>query len=113
MKFGRNSWCGTASIDHSLGETMTSKQDRVSEIVGALEAAAQRATYSAVGGVVGLPARSVMAGLAKSPSNSWVVAKRGGLPTGYAAGDRHPHLLSRAVILSTADELTGWLVLQA
>jgi len=69
----------------------------------------QRATYSAVGGVVGRPARSVMQGQPKTARNSWVVAKENGLPTGYTTADIDPRLSTSGKPLATPEELRQWL----
>jgi hypothetical protein len=46
------------------------------DVVSLLCEHSQRATYGAVGGLVGLPARSVMFGQPKTPTNSFVVSKK-------------------------------------
>ena len=85
------------------------KTEQLDEVLVALDRRHQRATYAAVGGVVGLPAQSVMQGRQKAAINSWVVSKKTHLPTGYAAGDCHPKLNSSRYVIETADELQAWL----
>ena len=69
----------------------------------------QRATYAAVGGVVGLPARSVMSGQPKNQQSSWVVAKATGLPSGYTSAETDPRLARSAAPITTSEELSRWL----
>lgn len=85
------------------------KAEHLEEVLVALDRRHQRATYAAVGGVVGLPAQSVMQGRQKAAINSWVVSKKTHLPTGYAAGDCHPKLNSNRYVIETAHELQAWL----
>jgi len=82
---------------------------QLKDIVTALSRHNQRATYGAVGGLVGRLARSVMSGQAKSPDNSWVVSAKTGLPTGYGIGEAHPNLQSIDGVISTSAELAAWL----
>lgn len=79
------------------------------DIVEALSRHTQRATYGAVGGLVGRLARSVMSGQEKSPDNSWVVSAKTGLPTGYVANEVHPKLQSIDEVISTSEDLAAWL----
>jgi hypothetical protein len=85
------------------------KAIHLTELIATLGRHAQRATYAAVGGVVGLPARSVMKGREITPENAWVVSKKYGLPTGYASTDLHPHLQSYPQVISTHEALVQWL----
>ena len=79
------------------------------EIVNCLDKHGRRATYGAVGGIVGLPARSVMHGRPKTTLNSWVVAKRDGKPSGFEVEHRDPRIASSSAPLSTSQELLTWL----
>ncbi len=88
---------------------MSKHSYQLSKIVASLSMHSQRATYGAVGGLVGLPARSVMAGQPKSKENSWVVAAKTGKPTGYLPAETDSQLNSRALVISTAEELASWL----
>ena len=73
---------------------MATRQWTLDEVIARLNEAGQRATYGAVGGVVGRPARGLMRDRQLTGPNSWVVAKttkkktdsRRGWPTGYADG---------------------------
>jgi len=69
----------------------------------------QRATYAAVGGLVRLPAISVMHGRPKDKRHSWVVAKGNGLPTGYLTDEIDPRLATSPKPIVSADELAAWL----
>jgi hypothetical protein len=50
-----------------------------------------------------------MRGRAREQSNSWIVSKTTGKPTGYVEADLHPQLTAQGTILSTRDELAAWL----
>ena len=82
---------------------------RVDEVVEVLARHSQRATYGAVGGLVGLPARSVMSGKPRTQTNSWVVSKATGRPTGYLANETHPALEQNREVISTPEALAAWL----
>jgi hypothetical protein len=85
------------------------KQLHLATIIEALERRAQRATYASVGGLVGLPAQSVMHGQARTQRNSWVVSAKRKLPTGYSRTEMHPLLLSRPQVIGSTAELAAWL----
>jgi len=78
-------------------------------VVERLSRHAQRATYAAVGGVVGRLARGVMRGRPKTHENSWVVAKENGEPTGFTAEERDPRFPGQGEPINTADDLRQWL----
>ena len=88
---------------------MNAKKWQLQSVVSLLSKHAQRATYGAVGGLVGLPPRSVMSGRAKNPSNSFVVSAKTGMPTGHAQAERHPALVSRSSVIASAAALAAWL----
>ena len=88
---------------------MQSKEVQLEGVLNGLNKRQQRATYAAVGGVVGLPAQSVVQGWQKVAIHSWVVSKKTHLPTGYAAGECHAKLTSNPHVIQTADELRAWL----
>jgi hypothetical protein len=81
----------------------------IDEVVSMLSRYRQRATYEALGAVVGKPAQSVMTGRPHSHLDSWVVSKLKGTPTGYLPHEIDPALLERAHIISAGDELVSWL----
>lgn len=82
---------------------------RLEDILAALDAHHQRATYSAVAALVGEPPRLLMRGKPREPGSSWIVSRRTGKPTGYGDADLHPDLAANEVILTTPDELEAWL----
>lgn len=79
------------------------------QILDALNAAHQRATYGAVAGVVNRSPRALMSGRERSQRTSWVVNIKSGLPTDYADELQHPQLLSNATVIKTSGELIEWL----
>jgi hypothetical protein len=81
----------------------------VEVVVDRLHKHGQRASYAAVGGLVGLPARSVMTGRPKNPRNSWVVSKGTGLPSGYTRAETDARLAGSAAPITTPEELREWL----
>lgn len=65
-----------------------------------------RATYGAVGGVIGMHARSVSGLLgSRRPEASWVVRADSGLPTGYRREQIHPDIYRTGEIIRTGAEL--------
>ena len=65
-----------------------------------------RATYGAVGKVIGLPAQSVWRKLGPhSLRASWVVNKRNGEPIDYSPDDKHPDLHRTDHVITTGQEL--------
>ncbi len=65
-----------------------------------------RATYTAVGGLLGLPARSVGKYLGKRRVQaSWVVSKKTEMPAGYKPPEIHPALKRNPEVIDTAEEL--------
>jgi hypothetical protein len=79
------------------------------QILAALNQHHQRATYSAVAGLLDQSPRLLMRARPREQANSWIVSKATGQPTGYAAADVHPNLLSNDAVLQTRDELADWL----
>ena len=69
----------------------------------------QRATYGAVGGVLGVPAKFVMRGCSKDPRHSWVVNQKTGDPTDYTPAQCDPQLYARDTILMVEAALRAWL----
>lgn len=78
-------------------------------ILDALEAGRQRATYSAVAGVVETAPRILMAGRPRDPRHSWIVSKGTGHPTGYQPEQVAPDLTANPEVISSRDELLAWL----
>ena len=84
------------------------RNEELERLLSSLERHCQRATYGAVGGVFGLPARSVMSGLPRVPRNSWVVSAKNKRPTGYSPAETHPSLLSNDKVITSPSELAAW-----
>jgi predicted RNase H-like HicB family nuclease len=78
-------------------------------IVDLLDRYHQRATYGAVGGVLGVPATVVMFRKPYDARHSWVVNQKTGKPTGFPSEALHPKLYARAEILKDAASLREWL----
>ena len=79
---------------------------KLRRIVGYLNATKIRATYGAVGELLGVPGRAVGAMLGRRrPEVSWVVNARTGKPTGYSAKQCHPDLYKNPYIIRTGEEL--------
>ena len=83
------------------------------EILRFLNAEEIRATYAAVGGVLGIIPKAMGAQLGPhSAERSWIVSAGTGLPTGYSEDDLHPSLRRRDEIIRSATELimrmTAW-----
>ena len=87
---------------------MNRKEHR-DRVLTALNKHRQRATYGAVGDLVGLPAQSLMHGLTKGPQYSWVVSKSTGMPSGYAESEIDSHLRLQSRVLKSRAELEEWL----
>ena len=81
----------------------------LAEVIAKLERNHQRATYGAVGGIVGLPSRSVMSGQPKTSRNSWVVSAKTKLPTGYSQTECHSFLEANRRVIASVSELAAWL----
>lgn len=77
-------------------------------IIAMLAMHRQRATYGAVGGLLGRPAMGVMSGLPRDATHSWVVSAATGLPTGYRPSEMAAGL-EGSTVLKTPDALLEWL----
>lgn len=78
----------------------------IEEILNFLNRTKTRATYSAVGEVLGIPAKEVSNQLGpRSRRASWVVSTRSGKPTGYDDSDLDPALFTSERILSTGSKV--------
>ena len=65
-----------------------------------------RATYGAVGEVIGVSPKALGTSLGpRRPEASWVVSAENGLPADYDQTDWHPALLSRGEIIASGREL--------
>jgi hypothetical protein len=88
---------------------MTAKKEHLAVVIATLARHSQRATYGAVGGVVVLPAQSVMQGEAKNHRNSWVVSAKNGEPSGYSKEDWAPLLKTNPEVIHSPIALAAWL----
>lgn len=87
-------------------EKRLGKRPELTEILSFLGAEEIRATYGAVGQVLGLPAIAIGSRLgARRVEASWIVSTTSGLPTGYSKAETHPALLRRSEIIRTGQEL--------
>jgi len=94
----------------ALHRFMGDQRMNLIEIVTLLNTHHQRATYGAVGDVVGLPAQSVGQLLGpRNHLNSWVVNARTGLPTGYRKTEMHSALLENDPLLANGEDLLAWI----
>lgn len=84
-------------------------QYTLDDIISALDANHQRATYGAVAALVDASPRSLMRGRAREQRNSWIVSNSTGAPSGYPAEEIHPDLKQRDTVLRTREELETWL----
>jgi len=87
---------------------MNDKQEQLAQLVAALAKNTQKATYTAVAGLVGLPARTVMHALLKDPQGEWVVAKQSHQPTGYSTNQLRPQLKSNSSVIASTAVLASW-----
>lgn len=82
----------------------------IETVLASLNTHRLRATYQAVGEVVGIPTKSVPAFLGKSrPYASWVVSRGTKSPAGYSIDDYHPDLFTNSRIIESAAELNALL----
>lgn len=84
-------------------------QHTLDDILSALDSHQQRATYGAVASLLDRTPRMLMHGRDRAPSNSWIVSKTTGKPTGYKDEDVHPRLLTNEKVLGSREELSTWL----
>ena len=78
-------------------------------ILDALHKHGQRATYAAVGGLVGAIPLSVMRGREKNNRNSWVVTKEKRMPTGNSSAETDSRLAGSAKPIESSEALLQWL----
>jgi len=83
--------------------------ERMDQIIDALDREHQRATYGAVAALLGKAPRTLMAGRQRDQRHSWVVSRKSGTPTGYDPAQMHPELLAVDHIIETREELERWL----
>ena len=81
-------------------------EKKIAEILCCLNTDGIRATYGAVGKVIGVIPRGVGKYLGdRRAEASWVVRKKDGHPTGYNRDDKHEKLYSNTRIIQTGAEL--------
>jgi alkylated DNA nucleotide flippase Atl1 len=80
------------------------------QILARLNASRVRATYGAVAGVLGVPARGLGRHLGpRRPLASWVVSRRTLRPSGYGCGEIHPELTRSDRVICSPAELSRFL----
>lgn len=80
---------GHADLKRELGIDPEGDEMSLDRVLDVLDRIHQRATYSAVTGVIGGSPRTVMKGRPLDPRHSWVVARKTGQPTGYSEAQKH------------------------
>lgn len=102
-----------SQVDESPSEasgTLVPGACSVEELLTKLQHNRTRATYGAVGGLLGVPAISVGKKLgSKRPLASWVVSKSTGMPSGYTESECHPQLTSKQEIIDSPEVLARFL----
>ena len=83
--------------------------ERMDQIIDALDREHQRATYGAVAALLGKAPRTLMKGRQRDVRHSWVVSRTSGVPTGYEPSQMHPQLLASERIIETREDLERWL----
>ena len=83
--------------------------EKLDQIIDALHAHRQRATYGAVAAVIGAAPRTLMSGRDRDQRHSWVVSRKTGQPTGYEPEQIHAELGNSAHVIGSRDELEQWL----
>jgi hypothetical protein len=91
----------------------TMATEKLDQILDALNARRQRATYGAVAAVIGAAPRTLMSGRDRDQRHSWVVSRKTGQPTGYEPEQVHTELESVPHVIDSRDELEQWLSLGA
>jgi hypothetical protein len=79
------------------------------EILDALDRFHQRATYGAVGGLLDRNPQNVMSRSPRDARHSWVVNQETRMPSGYRKTEIHPDIIERAKVITSPEELEGWL----
>lgn len=83
--------------------------EKLDQILDALNAHRQRATYGAVAAVIGAAPRTLMSGRDRDQRHSWVVSRKTGQPTGYEPDQIHADLQAVPHVIESRDELDKWL----
>jgi hypothetical protein len=99
-------FCAACNRTAKSGGSGTIGRATLEDVLTLLNAEQIRATYGAVGEVIGVSPRALGTFLgAHRPEASWVVSAENGLPTDYDQTEWHPALLSRGEIISTGRAL--------
>lgn len=83
--------------------------EKLDQILDALNARRQRATYGAVAAVIGAAPRTLMSGRDRDQRHSWVVSRKTGQPTGYEPEQVHAELETVPHVIDSRDELEQFL----
>ena len=97
------------SIDVAQNRSTQNANLTLDGILDRLHRHRQRATYRAVGGLLGRQPHTLFDGYPFTPRNSWVVRKGDGRPTNYPPAQVHPDLLLNGRVIMTMGELKAWL----
>ena len=101
---------GDHGMNRMLPKDAQSRAEMVETILAALNSNKVRATYGAVGDVLGMPARSVGTFLGENRSYaSWVVSRGTKSPTGYSLDQYHRDLFLHSEVIDSASELKALL----
>ncbi len=78
----------------------------IDQILATLTTRKLRATYGAVGEILGIPAIGVGRKLGEQrPEASWIVSAKNGKPSGYCEENCHPELYSNSFVIRTGEQL--------
>ncbi|MDQ2664848.1 MAG: hypothetical protein M3Z05_02455 [Gemmatimonadota bacterium] len=83
--------------------------EKLDQILDALNARHQRATYGAVAAVIGAAPRTLMSGRDRDQRHSWVVSRKTGQPTGYEPEQVHGALETVPHVIDSREALEQWL----
>jgi hypothetical protein len=89
--------------------TRVQNSPELSDILSRLERHGQRATFSAVAGLLGREPLTLLKGFDRSPRTSWIVSKSTGMPPLHDASMLHPELLLNPHVITGSIELKSWL----
>ncbi len=101
---------GKHGMDRTLMKDAQIRSEMVENILAALNSHKVRATYSAVGELLGILAQSVGVLLGQNrPYASWVVSRGTKSPTGYSLDHYHRDLYLHSKVIDSASELEALL----
>jgi hypothetical protein len=108
-QFQQGKTIGRADLKRELGIDGGDEAMDLDRVLDLLDLFHQRATYTAVAGVVHGNPRTLMQSRPRDPRHSWVVVKKTGQPTGFTAAQKHPALAERPHVITDPDRLREWL----